>query len=62
MSRARLQSALLPLDVNNLLRDERLDPLCRSLLHFLNFKIVLSRAYLVIIDTRVYRFGILLLD
>ena len=62
VSRAGLQSALLPLDVNNLLRDERLDPLCRSLLHFLNFKIVLSRAYLVIIDTRVYRFGILLLD
>ena len=62
VSRAGLQSALLPLDVNNLLRDERLDPLCRSLLNFLNFKIVLSRAYLVIIDTRVYRFGILLLD
>ena len=60
--RAGLQSALLPLDVNNLLRDERLDPLSRSLLHFLNFKLVLSRAYPVIIETRVYRFGILLLD
>ena len=62
VSRAGLQSTLLLLDVNNLLRHERLDPLCRSLLHFLNFKLVLSRAYPVIIETRVYRFGILLLD
>ena len=62
MPRAGLQSALLPLDVNNLLGDESLDPLCRSLLHFLNFLLVLSRAYPVIIETRVNRFGILLLD
>ena len=62
VSRAGLQSALLPLDVYNLFRDEPLDPLCRSLLYFLNFNLVLSRAYLVIIETRVYRFGILLLD
>ena len=62
MARAGLQSAFLPLDVSNLLGDERLDPLCRSLLHFLDFLLVLSRAYPVIIETRVYRFGILLLD
>ena len=51
MPRAGLQSALLPLDVNNLLGDERLDPLSRSLLHFLNFLLVLPRAYSVIIET-----------
>ena len=62
MPRAGLKSVLLPLDVNNLFGDERLDPLSRSLLHFLNFLLVLSRAYPVIIETRVYRFGILLLD
>ena len=60
--RAGLQSALLPLDVNNLLWDERLNPLSRSLLHFPYFKLILSRAYHVIIETRVDRFGVLLLD